>query len=214
MVYAAAMKTHLHNLIATRLTRRGILKATSGVTATALLGVSRPIGASGGDDLGFAEVRQGYDGEVHWPAETHDCDLVLSWGDPIFPNAPAWEEGKTTEAAQALQFGDSCDFIAYMPLPFGTQASDHGLLVVNHEFTRSSTMFVGHSDPSDKARAATEMNGHGMSVVEVRRTNTGWAPVLESAFNRRLTVTSDFTISGPAAGHRRLQTEADPKAAM
>jgi len=204
------MMKHMHELIASRLTRRGVLKGTSGITASAVLGISAISRAETEDAGEFEEVEKGYDPHIHWPHATHECDLVLSWGDPIHPHAPAWEEGRTTAEAQALQFGDSCDFIAFMPLPMGSQNSHHGLLVVNHEFTRAATMFPKESDPKDPERIKAEMNGVGMSVVEVLLTDSGWAPVLESKYNRRLTASTPFGVVGPASGHARMQTKADP----
>ena len=209
------MKPHINELIATRLSRRSLLKATS---AAAL------VGCSGGKaepakkppppgDVDFKEISTGYDGQVHWPTDTHACDLVVSWGDPLFTGAPDWEGGQTTAGAQALQFGDSNDFIAYSPLPKGTQASDHGVLTVNHEFTRGETMFVGHDNPRDVDRVRAEMAGHGMSVVEVQRTDAGWGIVVGGALNRRITLDTPFKLSGPVAGHRRVRTSADPAGA-
>ena len=199
------MTTHIHDLIQTRMSRRSLLQ---GGSATALLGpVSLHADAA---TTAFNEVKAGMDGEVHWPVDTHSCDLVISWGDPIRVGAPEWEQGRTTAEAQSLQFGDSCDFIAYSPLPRGSNASDHGLLTVNHEFTRADTMFVGHGDPEDPARVAAEMAGHGMSVVAVKRTGKGWAPDLSNPLNRRITMSTPFDLVGPVRGHRRVQTPKDP----
>jgi uncharacterized protein len=201
------MPSHIHDLIVARLTRRGLLK---GAAATGAITIGGACTAQAEQADAFTEVVQGYDGAVHWPHQTHTLDLIVSWGDPLWSNAPAWEKGKTTSAGQALQFGDSNDFIAFMPLPKGSQSSDHGLLAVNHEFTRAATMFVDHDDPMEPDRVRAEMMGHGMSVVEVKRTEAGWGLIVDGTFNRRITLESPMTLTGPVAGHPRVQTPADP----
>jgi len=56
-----------------------------------------------------------------------------------------------------------------------------------------------------------EMAAHGMSVIEVRMGADGWEVVPDSDFGRRLTMLSTpMTVSGPAAGHDRMKTSADP----
>jgi uncharacterized protein len=56
------------------------------------------------------------------------------------------------------------------------------------------------------------MAAHGLSIVEIRRDGSGaWRPVEASALNRRVSLRSTgFRIAGPAAGHDRLKTGADP----
>ena len=54
------------------------------------------------------------------------------------------------------------------------------------------------------------MAAHGGSIVEVKKEGGAWKYVADSRFNRRITGLTEFTISGPAAGHDRLKTSADP----
>jgi secreted PhoX family phosphatase len=53
------------------------------------------------------------------------------------------------------------------------------------------------------------MAAHGGTIAEIRKTNGKWALVKESRYNRRITANTPMTISGPAAGHDRLKTNAD-----
>ncbi len=207
MDYALTMSTHIQDLIGFRISRRSVLRG-----AAATLVGTRPFGGSAAAKAvdGFEELRQGQDDQVHWPYGTHSMDLVVSWGDPLWSDVPRWEGGQTTAAAQARQFGDCNDFIAFSPLPRGSGGSVHGLLTVNHEFTQAATMFVGHDDPKAPERVAAEMNGHGMSVVEVKLSSAGWAIVKDGKFNRRITLHTPMSLTGPVAGHERVKTEADP----
>ena len=55
-----------------------------------------------------------------------------------------------------------------------------------------------------------EMAAHGGAVIEVRRENGKWQVVADSKYARRIDATTPMEITGPAAGHARMQTSADP----
>ena len=61
----------------------------------------------------------------------------------------AFDPMRQTAAAQKKQFGYNNDYMAFLPLPRGAASSDHGLLVVNHEYTNEELMFpgLGRQDP-------------------------------------------------------------------
>jgi secreted PhoX family phosphatase len=62
-----------------------------------------------------------------------------------------------------------------------------------------------------RERAEVEMAAQGHSVIEIARTERGWQLVEDSAFNRRVTARSTpMRVAGPAAGHARMRTSADP----
>ena len=200
-----------------RLSRRGFLGAAvaaGGVAmATSPLAMSEAL-ANGNSTLNFKEVKQGVDEKLH-VSEGYDAQVLIRWGDKVLPDAPAFDPMKQNAAAQAKQFGYNNDFIGYFPLPLGTKNSDGGLLVVNHEYTVPYLMFAGMSDKSYLEQETPEhidieLAAHGVSVVEVRKRNGRWSIVDNSPFARRETATSPMRISGPAAGHDRLKTKADP----
>ncbi len=121
-----------------------------------------------------------------------------------------------TAAKQLKQFGYNNDFIAFMPLPAGSNSSDNGLLWVNHEYTELHMMFPG-LDPKTMVEQATkemvdvELAAHGGSIIELRKTGERWQVVEGSRYARRITaLNTEMTIAGPAAGHARLKTNADP----
>ncbi len=214
----------LGEVIAARFNRRDLLRGALAVTAISAtvspvaLAVSEKAQAQGAKPVfDFKEVAAGSD-ERHYVAEGYDADILIRWGDPVLPGAPAFDPTKQTAEAQAKQFGYNNDFVGYFPI---NGSADHGLLVVNHEYTNEELMFPGlGKQDSKQANFAgmtkelvdIEMAAHGGSVVEIRRTNGKWAVVPESRYARRITGDTPMEITGPAAGHDRLKTSADPSA--
>ncbi|MFC4254841.1 PhoX family protein [Croceibacterium xixiisoli] len=142
--------------------------------------------------------------------------VVIRWGDPLFADAPAFDVARLSPATARRQFGINNDYTAFLPLPLGSGSSDHGLLVVNHEYPNPQLMFPG-LDVAGLAENITRdqvdicIAACGVSVVEVQRDAAGqWGVVQGGAYNRRITADTPIRISGPAAGHPRLRTAADP----
>ena len=124
--------------------------------------------------------------------------------------APAFNRDRLDDPqAQRLQFGFNNDYTAFFPLK---NNPDHGLLVVNHEYPIPDLMFAqNHLRRLSKNQAQTVLAAMGISVVEIVREKAGWKTVQDSAYNRRITALDTvITFSGPAAGHARLKTNADP----
>ncbi len=207
-------------IAALRFSRRAALKgllATSALTAmgTALAPARQAQASTADSSLKFTEVPHAYDEKFH-VAEGYDAQILLRWGDKVLSDAPAFTPGKLTAEGQAKQFGYNCDFISYMPLPAGSNNSGNGLLFVNHEYTNPHMMFPGFADATAAAEGTTaattaiELEAHGATIVEVRKEGDAWQVVDGSKYNRRLTLNTEMEISGPAAGHDRLKTSADP----
>jgi uncharacterized protein len=202
-----------------RFSRRAALKgllATSALTAAgAVLAPLQKAQAAGDSTLQFAEIPHAYDANLH-VAEGYEAQVLLRWGDKVMADAPEFAPGKLTAEGQEKQFGYNCDFIAYMPLPAGSNSSDRGLLWVNHEYTNPHMMFPGFADAKAAAAgttaesAAVELAAHGGSIVEIVKQGGTWSSVEGSEYNRRVTLNTEMELTGPAAGHDRLKTSADP----
>ncbi len=100
-----------------------------------------------------------------------------------------------------------------------TGPSEHGLLVVNHEYTNEELMFpgIGGQDKDGQASPSMttgarriEMMAHGGSVLEVKKKAASGLSSDGSKYARRITAETEMAISGPAAGHARMKTKADP----
>jgi secreted PhoX family phosphatase len=184
------------------------------VVGTGLAGLALPSTREAAASGTFAEVAHGV-GERHAVAGDHDAQVVLRWGDPVLAAAPEWMPSTQTAGAQRLQFGTECDFTAFLPLPYGSGSSTHGLLCVNHEASDASLMFPGINSRVDpvvpRDIADIEMAAHGHSVVEVTLDNGRWVARSGGPLNRRITAGDvPIELAGPAAGHERLKTRDDP----
>lgn len=199
-------------MIAARLSRREALFA--GVAAAALGGFSGEAEAAGPSTFSFKELALGMD-ETHHVPDGYEAQVLIRWGDKVMGDAPAFDVANLTAPAQEKQFGYNCDYLGFHPLPLGSNGSDHGLLVVNHEYVNSNLMFAGLGSGrtaalmTSKAQAEVEVAAHGMSVIEVRKEAGRWSVVEGSKYARRITGLTPMTITGPAAGHEKLKTSAD-----
>lgn len=204
--------TDLNTLIQARYSRRDVLKTSLGVSALALLGQFSvgTIQAQGQarSRFGFNEIRHGVDAHHH-VAPGYAADVLIRWGDPVLTDAPAFDPQGQSAATQLMQFGYNNDFVGYVPLPPGSNNSQHGLLCINHEYSIASLMLP--SVTPGRALADLEMAAHGGSVIEIKKLKGKWQVVPGSPYARRINaLNTGMRLSGPAAGHRRMQTRADP----
>lgn len=192
-----------------RLSRRQALALGVAATSlTALGSIGRAAAETRGPStLTFQEIEHGADATDH-VARGYRADVLIRWGDPLLPGAPAFDPANLSGQAQARQFGYNNDFAAFMPLPWGSKNSSHGLLCVNHEYTVPQLMWPGikgreGSQGLSQAQVDVEMAAHGHSVVELRKTGGRWAVVPNSAYARRITASgTEMAIGGPPRATR------------
>ncbi|MBY5567955.1 PhoX family phosphatase [Rhizobium leguminosarum] len=209
-------------IIGKRFSRRSFMQgslAVSAIAATvspiALMSADEARAADNkGSAFNFSEVEAGVD-DKHHIAEGYDADILLRWGDAVLPGAPQFDPAKQTADAQSKQFGYNNDYVGFIPLE---GSSEHGLLVVNHEYTNPHLMFPGLVQVVDgkikqgalsKEQVDVEMAAHGGTIVEIRKTGGKWQVVADGKYNRRITANTPMEITGPAAGNDRLKTSAD-----
>ena len=217
------------DIINRRFSRRGFLGGSLAVTAIATtvsplaLMIADEARAESMSAFSFTEVEAGVD-ETHHVAEGYDVDVLMRWGDKVYADSPEFDPMNQTAETQAKQFGYNNDYVGFIPLD---GADDHGLLVVNHEYTNAELMFpnwatIGKDgEGKDKVMMGEftkdivdiEMAAHGGTVIEIRRQDGKWSPVLDGKMNRRLHVGTEMMLTGPAAGHDRLKTNADASGA-
>lgn len=217
------------DIINARFSRREVLKgmlgtaAIAGLASAGLGGLTSPRAvAAAGSRYGFEEIRHGVD-ETHHVAPGYSADILIRWGDPLFADAPEFDPQHQTAEAQERQFGYNNDYIGYIPLEARNGEEARALLCVNHEYTSEEVMFpgIGLQDESREAGGKTFFNmtpelveieqaAHGGTIVEVVKRDGKWSYLKDSPYNRRISAHStQMLITGPAAGHDRLQTSRD-----
>ena len=212
------------DIIAARFSRRGFLRGSLAVSAIAAtvsplaLITAENARAAAGSAFSFDEVEAGVD-ENHHVAAGYDADILLRWGDALFSDSPEFNPTTQTAAAQAKQFGYNNDYVGFIAID---GSSEHGLLVVNHEYTNPHLMFPGlvtieekegkkaiKQAPLSKEQVDIEMAAHGGTIVEISNDGGKWQVVKDGKLNRRITSNTEMQLSGPAAGNDRLKTNAD-----
>ena len=208
------------DVIQARYGRREFLRGSLAVTATAsLFGATaltapRQAEAATASDSRyiFDELQWGNDVNHHI-ADGYNADVLVRWGDPITADAPDFDVMNQTPEAQAQQFGYNNDYVGFAEIEPG-----RGMLCVNHEYTNEEVMFPGLGR-QDRAGfegmtqdiVDIEMAAHGGSVFEIVKGAEGkWSINRNNPANRRITANTPMTFDGPAAGHPRLRTNADP----
>ena len=205
----------LSGLVEKRFSRRLFLAGLGsiGVGATGLSGCSRAenkvttrdIGTGDASQFTFTEISRGSDDSHHVP-EGYEADVLIRWGDPLFPGAPNFNPRQQSAETQVQQFGYNNDFIGFIDID-----DDHAILCVNHESSSTKDMFPEEQRIEGSAtRIKTEMASQGISIIDLKRANGRWSIDTSSPLTRRITVNTEMHITGPAAGHARMKTSADP----
>jgi len=211
------MKNSFAQILQHQVSRRRFLQG-SGALALATATPSLPLaweagkpagatGAAGLSSLTFSEVAHQITPTLEVPPD-YQAQVLIRWGEPLFAGGPAFDPTQQTADKQQVQFGYNNDFIGYLPLPLGSANPNHGLLVVNHEYTVPKLMWPGSPKDHalDKAQTDVDIAAHGLSVLEIVQKDGQWQVQQDSQYTRRITPLTPMQIAGPAAGSARLKT--------
>lgn len=160
------------------------------------------------DGVDFTAVAPNTEDAVVVP-EGYEQGIIIRWGDPVLEGAPEFDFDNQTAAAQAMQFGFNNDFAGLLPIEGTPNAY---LLVVNHEYTTEPFLFKGYDEENPtREQFDIALAAHGLSVLQVNgESGSGKLTPAFSQYNRRITGTTEFVITGPAAGSDFLKTSVDP----
>ena len=232
-------------IMARRLSRRGLLQSGAAASALVLAGPasgdrlaaqSTPsaatVGATPtGTSLAFEAIAPSV-GEMV-VASGHTAVPFLAWGDPLTSDAAPFDAATLTAAEQATRVGYNHDFVGFLPLPMGADTSDHGLLVVNHEYTNPELMFPGvprsqsgRGYPTTGSPVPTAKRSPSSCRADRGESSTSnWKPMassssrscasdagrgrssLDSPYNRRITATTAIPLERSRRRTRPAQDE-------
>ncbi|WP_422024020.1 PhoX family protein [Roseibium sp.] len=195
-------------VVESALSRRGFLGGVLAFGSFTALGTSLvPTGAKASDGrFAFTQIPTSTADAVIVP-EGYKSEVLVQWGDPLWSGVPEFDDAtRGTADSQARAFGDNTD---------GMDVFSHDgktLLVVNNEYTNRDIIALSAEDKRIMAEddIAKGMMAHGISVVEIANDGGAWKIVKDSPYNRRITPQSEMELTGPAAGHDLMKTEADP----
>ncbi len=148
------------------------------------------------------------DDAFHVPAG-YESQVILRWGDPLVPGAPAFDVNKQSGESQSLQVGFNHDYQHFFA---DDEAGTKGVLAINHEYTTAAQMIPGYNAATTdmallKRWVDIELAAHGASFAELSQKANGQWEVLPGKRNRRITGTTPMKMSGPAAQDERLRGE-------
>ncbi len=205
---ALDQEPEFNRFVEAAMSRRRFLKAT-GAAGTAGFFAASPISQvvantmpSKSQLIGFDAIPISTTDTVEVP-EGYQADVLISWGDAIRKGAPAFSQSNNAQA-QELQFGDNNDGMTFFLI-----SNDRAVLVVNNEYTNNEYLYEhqGNNISADDARKAQA--AHGVSVVELEKNNGKWQVNVDGRLNRRITAYTEMEMTGIAAGHELLKTNAD-----
>jgi secreted PhoX family phosphatase len=216
----------LLKLLDVNVSRRNVLAGGAGLSFVGLLGGLAPSLAEASQPartaarkplaLGFSPVPFSTEDKVIVP-QGYQADVLYAWGDAtgIPGDMPAFKaDGSNTAAEQAVQAGMHHDGMRFFPLPLnvgGASSSKHGLLAINHEYLDPGLLTADGNKQMTEEKYRKALASVGVSVIEVAKQKDGsWHVVRPSKYARRITCDTPIAISGPAAGHPLMQTQADP----
>ncbi|EKF20164.1 PhoX family protein [Nitratireductor pacificus] len=195
------------------ISRRGFLGgalafgSAAAVMGAGVLSSTRPVSAAGAA-FTFEPIGIATDQEIHVP-NGYGWKTLVRWGDPLFKEAEGAyspETGVPVEMSDKV-FGENTD---------GMETFTDGektILAINSEYVNPEINLPAEAEgmPRDASEVLLLKNMQGVTVMEIADNGEGYAVVLDSPYNRRITHETQMTMDGPAAGSDLVRTNADPE---
>jgi uncharacterized protein len=218
----------MRELLAARMHRRQVLKGGVGAISMATLG-TMGLSACGSSDattaadpvLGFNAVPKSLVDKVTVP-DGYTATVIYAMGDSLDAAVGDYKNDGTDDNF-ARRAGDHHDGMHYFGLSAtGTpdaSSNDRALLALNHENISGTVTFMhangqtntaSTAGPRPESEVVKEIEAHGVSIVELRKTTGRFGYVKASTFNRRITASTLMDLSGPARDSAFTKTKFSP----
>ncbi len=156
----------------------------------------------------FTPIPIGTDFAVHVP-EGYAWQPLVRWGDALFSDAQGSfspDTGVPLDTSLRV-FGENTDGMETFVIDGRT------VLAINSEYVNAKINLPAEAEGMPRSADEVQLlkNLQGVTVLEVADSGKGYAVVLDSPFNRRITNDTPMRLDGPVAGTDLVKTAADPE---
>ncbi|WP_027965589.1 PhoX family protein [Halomonas halocynthiae] len=216
--FAAVLERHV--------SRRNVMRGGLGLAAASMLGfggAAQALASSASQQktplsLAFESIAGSRTDAVVVPPG-YTAQVVLPWGTPLSNAAPEWNaDAAITSEQQAMSVGMHHDGMHGFALDEPT-GSQRFVMALNNEYIDQKALWAHQGGPTNATEGArpaeearTEINAHGVTLVEVKKETDGrWVHVRNSPYNRRFTSATEMELAGPVAGSDYVKTRFSPE---
>ena len=204
--------------------RRGLLRGGLGLAGLAMLpGCASMVSgmAAAPSALGFPSLDKSLLDNVILPPG-YQYTVLHATGDALDSTLPAYSNKGTETDDWSRRIGDHHDGMDIYYIDANGRYTENetgrAVLCVNHESSADAHFFHPSGQTSNGVtgrkfdqfgtwdlgsrpalEVLKEINHHGVSLVEVIRSGSGWKYVVDSSYNRRVTAQTPVRVAGPAA---------------
>ncbi|MDP3301432.1 MAG: PhoX family phosphatase [Sulfuricurvum sp.] len=215
-----------NNVLSERLSRRDMMKMSAGLIGATMFGSfmsgcndeATPLASSAAAAalLAFTPVAKNLN-DVVTVADGYTAKVLYRLGDPIKVGISDYANDGTNTGDFESRSGDCHDGMTYFGLKSNNSGYDHnnstnGLLCINHEYINQTYLHTVAEVAAinNASRVASqvdkEMAAHGVAVIQVSNSSTGFALDKTSKYNRRVTATTPMELRGAASGSAYTKT--------
>ncbi len=155
----------------------------------------------------FEPIGTATDFEVHVP-KGYNSKVLVRLGDPLWSDAEGAyrTDGPLPVAMSDKVFGENTDGMEL----FDVDGKE--VIAINSEYVNPKINLPVASEgiPQSAEEVTLLKNLQGVTVMEIARGEGGYAVVVDSPFNRRITHETEMVLAGPLAGDDLVKTKADP----